>query len=169
MNQFAVRKYIVGGLIILTGLIFLVRLFFLQVVDSTYKTTAESNAMRIEIHTHRLAQLSLPLAHGPDGPEESAPLVKNLDVAVHAVQYKDLSLFPDSHFGRLVEVGLHIHEVFRPENLRVLRSPGVWKQHRADPQAYGQLPARISRHGFLTAMQTLTTAGSNSPGIIHCP
>lgn len=49
MNLYTGRKYIVGGIIVLVGIIFLVRLFFLQVVDSSYKTTADSNARRLEI------------------------------------------------------------------------------------------------------------------------
>ncbi len=49
MNQFAGRKYIVGGIIVLVGIIFLIRLFSIQVLESSYKSTAESNARRIEI------------------------------------------------------------------------------------------------------------------------
>jgi penicillin-binding protein 2 len=49
MNPYAGRKYVVGGIIILVGLIFLVRLFLIQVVESSYKSTAESNARRVEI------------------------------------------------------------------------------------------------------------------------
>ncbi|MFC2112013.1 penicillin-binding protein 2 [Bacteroidota bacterium] len=49
MNPYAGRKYVVAGIIILVGLIFLIRLFFIQVVESSYKTTAESNARRLEI------------------------------------------------------------------------------------------------------------------------
>ncbi|MBN1598890.1 MAG: penicillin-binding protein 2 [Bacteroidales bacterium] len=49
MEQFANRKNIIGGIILLVGLIFIVRLFFLQVVNSTYKLSAESNTRRMEI------------------------------------------------------------------------------------------------------------------------
>jgi len=49
MNPYAGRKYVVGGIIILVGIIYLVRLFFIQVVESSYKSTAESNARRLEI------------------------------------------------------------------------------------------------------------------------
>ncbi len=49
MNPYASRKYVIGGIIILAGIIFLVRLFLIQVVESSYKSTAESNARRIEI------------------------------------------------------------------------------------------------------------------------
>ncbi len=49
MNPYAGRKYIVGGIIVLVGIVYLFRLFFIQVVESSYKTTAESNARRVEI------------------------------------------------------------------------------------------------------------------------
>ena len=49
MNPYAGRKYVVGGIIILVGIIYLVRLFSIQVVESSYKSTAESNARRVEI------------------------------------------------------------------------------------------------------------------------
>ena len=49
MNPYAGRKYVIGGMIILSGIIFLVRLFFIQVVESSYKSTADRNARQIEI------------------------------------------------------------------------------------------------------------------------
>jgi len=49
MNPYAGRKYVIGGIIVLFGIIFLVRLFFLQVVESSYKSTADRNARQIEI------------------------------------------------------------------------------------------------------------------------
>lgn len=38
------RKYVIGGFVVVIVLIYLIRLFNLQVVDSTYKDSAESNA-----------------------------------------------------------------------------------------------------------------------------
>ncbi len=49
MEQYTNRKYIIGAIILLTGFIFLVRLFFLQVVNSSYKLSADSNTRRMEI------------------------------------------------------------------------------------------------------------------------
>ncbi len=40
------RKYLIISIFVLVGLIFLIRLFFLQVVDSTYKEFATSNVLR---------------------------------------------------------------------------------------------------------------------------
>jgi penicillin-binding protein 2 len=49
MEQYTERKYIIGAFILLIGFIFTLRLFFLQVVDPTYKLSAESNTRRMEI------------------------------------------------------------------------------------------------------------------------
>jgi penicillin-binding protein 2 len=49
MNTFRRRKYAIMILVILTGMIFVIRLFSLQVLDPTYRITAESNSRRLEI------------------------------------------------------------------------------------------------------------------------
>ena len=49
MNPFSGRKYIIMGIIILIGIIYVFRLFSIQVLDPTYKLSAESNSQRIEI------------------------------------------------------------------------------------------------------------------------
>ena len=49
MNPYAGRKYFVAGIIILVGLIYVIRLFSLQVVDSSYKFSADSNTRRTKI------------------------------------------------------------------------------------------------------------------------
>ncbi len=42
----SIRKYLLSGLIILASLVFSIKLFFVQVLNNTYKQTAESNLMR---------------------------------------------------------------------------------------------------------------------------
>ncbi|MDQ1769900.1 penicillin-binding protein 2 [Labilibaculum sp. A4] len=46
MNNFSNRKYIIGGIFILVVLIFIIRLFNLQIIDDTYKLSAENNSQR---------------------------------------------------------------------------------------------------------------------------
>lgn len=46
MDSFANRRHIISFIIILVGLIFIIRLFILQVADSTYKQTASNNVLR---------------------------------------------------------------------------------------------------------------------------
>jgi penicillin-binding protein 2 len=46
MNPYQQRKLILGGIIILVFLIFIIRLFFLQVIDQSYKMSASNNVLR---------------------------------------------------------------------------------------------------------------------------
>jgi penicillin-binding protein 2 len=49
MNTYTGRKYFVAGIIVLVGLIYVIKLFSLQVVDSSYKFSADSNTRRTKI------------------------------------------------------------------------------------------------------------------------
>ena len=46
MKQFGLRKYVVSAIIIIVAIIFVVKLFFIQVVDTKYKVSAENNSQR---------------------------------------------------------------------------------------------------------------------------
>lgn len=46
MNPYENRKYVIGAIIILIGLIFLIRLFSIQILSSEYKESADNNSMR---------------------------------------------------------------------------------------------------------------------------
>ncbi len=48
MDQFKERKYSIGIIILVIALILLVRLFYLQVIDTSYKLSAENNSKRID-------------------------------------------------------------------------------------------------------------------------
>jgi penicillin-binding protein 2 len=48
------RKYVIQGVFILVGIVYLIRLFYLQVVDDNYKEQADDNALRrVVVHPHR--------------------------------------------------------------------------------------------------------------------
>src|SRR5512147_2773985 len=49
MDQFASRRNILAIIILVTGLALAIRLFYIQVIDSSYKLSAENNSQRIEI------------------------------------------------------------------------------------------------------------------------
>ncbi len=49
MDQFVNRKYFIGAFIILIGIVFIFRLLYIQVIDPTYRLSAESNSRRMEI------------------------------------------------------------------------------------------------------------------------
>jgi penicillin-binding protein 2 len=48
MNPYAFRRYIIAGIIALTTLIYVVRLFYLQIIDISLKTSADNNSQRFE-------------------------------------------------------------------------------------------------------------------------
>lgn len=49
MDQYANRRNILVAIFLLTALVLVIRLFYIQVVDSSYKLSAENNSKRIEI------------------------------------------------------------------------------------------------------------------------
>jgi len=49
MDQFASRKNIIIAIILLAAAGLVIRLFYLQVIDTSYKLSAENNSKRIEI------------------------------------------------------------------------------------------------------------------------
>src|SRR4051812_1540034 len=46
MNQLADRKYLIIGVFALVGLMFIARLFYIQVIDDSYKMDANNQAFR---------------------------------------------------------------------------------------------------------------------------
>jgi len=49
MDQFASRRNIIAIIFLLAALALMIRLFYIQVIDSSYKLSAENNSQRIEI------------------------------------------------------------------------------------------------------------------------
>jgi penicillin-binding protein 2 len=46
MNQYSTRQFIIGGIFILVLIIYIFRLFYIQIIDPTYKYSAENNSQR---------------------------------------------------------------------------------------------------------------------------
>jgi len=46
MNPYATRKYIIGAIIVIVFLLFFIRLFYIQIIDNSYKYSAENNSHR---------------------------------------------------------------------------------------------------------------------------
>ncbi len=49
MDQFTARRFIIGGIVLIAALVFIIKLFHLQVVDPTYRLSAENNSRRVEL------------------------------------------------------------------------------------------------------------------------
>ena len=46
IRNYSNRQFIIGGFFCLIGIIFVIRLFSIQVLDDTYKTSSENNVIR---------------------------------------------------------------------------------------------------------------------------
>ena len=46
IRNYSNRQFVIGGFFCLIGLIFIIRLFSIQVLDETYKTSSENNVIR---------------------------------------------------------------------------------------------------------------------------
>ncbi len=46
MNPFSARQFIIGGIIVLVFFIFIIRLFYIQIIDDEYKFSANNNSQR---------------------------------------------------------------------------------------------------------------------------
>jgi penicillin-binding protein 2 len=46
MNQYSTRQFIIGGIIVLVFFIYIIRLFYIQVIDKSYRNSAENNSQR---------------------------------------------------------------------------------------------------------------------------
>ena len=49
MNQYTERRYVFVVVIILVGLIFVSRLFYIQVIDKSYEAYAQSNSQSVTV------------------------------------------------------------------------------------------------------------------------
>jgi penicillin-binding protein 2 len=147
MEQFTNRKYIVGAIIILVGLIFTIRLFSLQVVNSSYKLSAESNTRRMEIVY----------------PARGLIYDRNGDLIAHNMPSYDLKIAPyeleEFDSVELCEIlGIDI-EILRNGIRRVIENPSerfnpLIKQ--LSPATYGKLREKQYKFpGFYFSIRTL--------------
>lgn len=127
MNQYGDRKYVIGLIIILVALVFLIRLFHMQVIDASYKLSAENNSRR---------EVILYPARGLVYDREGRLLVSNqaaYDIMVNPIQ---LDHFDTTDLCRILDINLHEVE----EGIRKAR-----EYNRYAPSVFmKQVPAEIS-------------------------
>lgn len=76
--RYSNRKLIIGAVMVVTGIIFLIRLFFIQVIDDSYKLSAENNVLR----------------HMTDYPARGLVYDRNGKLLVYNEAYYDLMVIP---------------------------------------------------------------------------
>ena len=91
------RKYVVQGIFLLVALIFLTRLFFMQVLDGTYKLAADKNTLQ------RLVQIPY---RGLIYDRKDLPLVQNTPVYDLVVVPREVKQLDTLRFAELLQIPL---------------------------------------------------------------
>lgn len=147
MDKFAKRKYIVGAIFILIAFIFIVRLFFLQVIDNSYKQYATRNVLRRIINY----------------PARGLIYDRNGDLLVHnkaaydlLVTPRELMAFDTIQFCSLVQMS-------KPELIEALKKARNYSTYKASPivrqlspEVYAVLQEKLFKYpGFFVQPRTL--------------
>ncbi|WP_051291194.1 penicillin-binding protein 2 [Pedobacter glucosidilyticus] len=95
MNSFFTRRYIIQGLFIVTALVLLARLFYIQVIDDRYKLSADNNVLR---------KLIIYPARGIILDRNEKVLVQNEPVYDLMIIPKQVKPFDTVEFCRLIDI-----------------------------------------------------------------
>jgi penicillin-binding protein 2 len=145
-----VRKYYVGVAIVFAGLILLVRLFYLQVVDMSYKTSADNNSQR------RVTQYP---ARGLIFDRNGKPVVDNEAAYDLMVVPRQMQPFDTVEFSRIVKISVNeIRETFR--KMKRVKGYSSYKQstflRQMSAETYAVLQERLYKFpGFFVQARTL--------------
>lgn len=147
MEQYTNRKYIIGAIIILLGLIFMVRLFSLQVLSSSYKLSAESNTRRMEI---------VYPARGLIYDRNGALIAHNLPSYDLKIAPYELEAFDSTELCEILGIDI---QTLREGIKRVLRNPAERFNpfiKQLSPETFGKLKERqFMFPGFYFSTRTL--------------
>lgn len=147
MDSFANRRHIIRFVIILVGLIFIIRLFILQVVDSTYKQTASNNVLRY------VTQFP---ARGLIYDRNGKLLVYNEAAYDLMVIPRQLRPFDTTEFCRLLEIDTNyvVDAISRAKDYSVYNSSIFLKQ--ISSKTYAQLQEKLYKFpGFFVQARTI--------------
>lgn len=147
MDKFAKRKYILGSVFILIAFTFIVRLFVLQVIDSSYKQYATRNVLRRIINYP---------ARGLIYDRNGKLLVHNKAAYDLLVTPRELSAFDTIQFCHL----LHIDKSELIEGLIKARKYSTYKPsvivRQLSPEVYAMLQEKLFKYpGFFAQTRTL--------------
>ncbi len=149
MNQLSERKYLIIGIFIFVGLIFIARLFYIQVIDDTYKLDARNQAFRYTTE--------FPV-RGYIYDRNNKLLVYNeaaYDLIVLPKEVKDIDT---TEFCTLLGI---TKEQFIKKMLKAIQSPNSPRkpsifEKQLSPQDYASLQERLYRFsGFWVQSRTL--------------
>ncbi len=150
MNPYDVRKYIIGACFIFVGLVLLVRLFVLQVVDVSYKVSADNNSQRM------VTQYP---ARGLIIDRNGNPIVNNEAAYDLMVVPRQIKSFDTTEFAQIVGMTKQeVKETFR--KLRYAKGYSSYKPSlflkQMSAETYAVLQERLYKFpGFFVQARTL--------------
>jgi penicillin-binding protein 2 len=146
MDQYATRRNIIAGIILLATFILLIRLFYVQVIDSSYKLSAENNSKRIEV---------LYPARGLIYDRNKKLIVYNQPAYDLMIAPYELKPFDSLELCSLINVDMNRLRtgIKRSFNPRYRREPFI---KQLSPEAYARLQEKLYKfHGFYVRSRTL--------------
>ena len=146
MDHFASRRNIIAGILILVALTLLVRLFYIQVIDSSYKLSAENNSQRIEI---------LYPARGLIYDRNGKLLVYNQPSYDLMIAPYELQQFDSVEFCNILNITIEKlrSSIARSYNPRYRREPFI---KQISPETYAVLQEKMYKYpGFYVRSRTL--------------
>jgi penicillin-binding protein 2 len=154
VDSFAGRKNIIRFIIGLIGLIFIIRLFILQVVDSTYKLTASNNVLRYETQFP---------ARGLIFDRNGNLMVYNEAAYDIMVNPKQVLPFDTAEFCSILEIDKN----YIDENILKARQYSLYKPSiflkQVSSLAYAQLQEKLYKFpGFFVQPRTIRKYNSNN-------
>jgi len=146
MDHFATRRNIIAGIFFLTALVLVIRLFYIQVIDSSYKLSAENNSKRIEI---------LYPARGLIFDRNGELLVHNMPAYDLMIAPYELRSFDSTELCNILSITIDRLRtgIARSLNPRYRREP-IIKQ--LSPETYARLQEKMYKFpGFYVRSRTL--------------
>ncbi|MEI7523586.1 MAG: penicillin-binding protein 2 [Mariniphaga sp.] len=147
MDVFSKRKYLVIGLFSLTALIIMVRLFYIQVIDSSYKISAATNVLRREINYP---------ARGVIYDRNGKLMVFNQAAYDVLITPREVKAFDTLAFCSIVGVAKEelINEIIKAKNFSRYKPSPIIKQ--LSSQTYAVLQEQLFKYpGFYIQARTL--------------
>jgi penicillin-binding protein 2 len=146
MDQFASRRNIIAGIFLIAGLALLIRLFYIQVIDSSYKLSAENNSQRIE---------TLFPARGLIYDRNGELLVYNRPSYDLMIAPHELRQFDSVEFCHILNINIERLRlgIARSYNPRYSREPFI---KQISPETYAVLQEKMYKfRGFYVRLRTL--------------
>jgi len=147
VDVFSKRKYLVIGLFSLTALIIVVRLFYIQVIDSSYKISAATNVLRREINYP---------ARGVIYDRNGKLMVFNQAAYDVLITPREVKAFDTLAFCSIVGVAKEelINEIIKAKNFSRYKPSPIIKQ--LSSQTYAVLQEQLFKYpGFYIQARTL--------------